>query len=216
MSDLLSTSFLETFGSESLVHQLLIDAGAECDQLFSPMGDRRVSKNREKNRAGRYWSELLIAFAKEQSWDQNLMMDAFVDYWFLYTVINSASGPARQRGDTAFGFLCQMDHHLTSLGANFCPDVAAPRMPAQVLRHNRLEANFHTPRGTPFCLLHAAIPRIGNLFGERLEISKHARRNHLTMLSIHNVDAPATLGEQNFTVNYPVRGSRPSTAMRHT
>ena len=215
MIDHRSESFLEAFGSESLIHQLMIDAGADKNRFFSPVGNRRSSPEREKIRAGRYWVELLVDFAKQQSWDQRLLVDAFVDYWFLYTVINSVSGPARKRGQTAFGFLCQLDHHLSSLGADFCPDMTAPRMPAQVVRHNQLKANFHTPRRTPYCLLEAAISRIGNLFGERLEIRKHARRDQVTLLSIVNEDAPETLREQNLAANYSNWGMRQSISARH-
>ena len=88
-------------------------------------------------------------------------------------------------------------------------------MPAQVIRHNQLEANFHTPRRTPYCLLEAAIPRIGNLFGERLEIRKHARRDQVTLLSIVNEDAPETLREQTLAANYSNRGMRQSISARH-
>lgn len=133
-------AFLEAFGSESLVHQLLVDAGAEQHMLFSPVRNRRSSERRRLARAGRYWGELLNGHARQRGWDCHLLEEAFVDYWFLYTVINSLAGPSRKRGQKAFGFLTEVDSHLKSLGANFCPEVEAPHMPAQVLRHNKLEA----------------------------------------------------------------------------
>jgi len=208
-------AFLEAFGSDSLVHQLLVDAGVDIHVLFSPVGDRRASRRTGGIRAGRYWGRLLKDISELQGWDEKLLTEAFVDYWFVYTVINSVSGLSRERGQSAFGFLAQLDRHLISLGAKFCPRMIGPRMPIKIVRHDQLEACFRSPRHTPNSLLEAAIPRIGNLFGERLIIRNQTRRDRGIHLSIASDHAPASLQEEARFANYSKRSRYPSSASEH-
>jgi hypothetical protein len=168
MARFTAAAFFETFGSVSLVHQVMLDAGLDTQHIFSPLRHRSALPS-SGSAARQSWEEIERLSAMKGLSPHDII-EAYVDYWFLYSVINSAAYPALQRGQDAFGFICQMPYFASRLGKNFCPEIQPPSFVTRITSLRQMHFQFGSPRNTPCCLLEASIPRIGNIFGEELEI----------------------------------------------
>ena len=154
-------SFTEEFGNPKIAGYLAADyrrtrIGRVLSSVESRLGDG-------VERSGPGAVRDLRSWAAAERISQSVVAEVYIDYWFLYTVLDSGADHAIRSGVPMGGFLGSMNRCFDGL-RRFCTGVVAPRLGVEELRPDELRLAFETPRPSVPGLIPGFISRTGRRF----------------------------------------------------
>lgn len=127
-------------------------------------GRSPASRRRSARAGGRV---TLHEWAGAKGLSAALVCEAYVDYWFLYTVLDPFGRSLVPGGVSLRGFLSQMNSHLTNL-SGLCPGIVPPEVAMIPRPGGKWWLTLRTPRHLPEGLVPGFVRRAADVFLENV------------------------------------------------
>lgn len=167
-------AFLERFADEKTVCRLVTDHVRESGEGSAAGVFPNTTRNTpwqmpELQEREAQTADRLLTWSRTEGLSESLVAEAYVDYWFLHTVVDSVAEDLARAGGSIRQFLETLNGYIADL-SGLCPDVTPPAIAFVDAGRGEMLLRVKTPRYLASGLVPGMVARLNRIFVDPVTI----------------------------------------------